>query len=50
MYIYTKCTQLFIPQTSSLRDCVGQGHVRDKDDVVDDIDVEAGVHAQVSNF
>ena len=50
MYIYTKCTQLFIPQTSSLRDCDGKGHVRDKDDVVDDIDVEAGVHAQVSNF
>ena len=50
MYIYTKCTQLFIPQTLSLRDCDGQGHVRDKDDVFDDFDVEAVVHAQVINF
>ena len=34
-------------QTSKLQNCNGQGHARDKDDVVNDIE-EDGVHAHVS--
>ena len=37
----------FPTQTSKLQNCVGQGHARDRDDAVNDIE-EDGVHAHVS--
>ena len=47
-YVYLhKMHTAFPTQTLKLQNCVGQGHARDKDDVVSDIE-EDGVHAHVS--
>ena len=47
-YVYLHKMHTALPtQTSKLQNCNGQGHARDKDDVVNDIE-EDGVHAHVS--
>ena len=47
-YVYLhKMHTAFPTQTSKLQNCVGQGHARDRDDAVNDIE-EDGVHAHVS--